>query len=201
MGDSLAAGTGAPRPGDGLGPRLADGLAAGGAPTALRVLAVPGAVTRDLGPQVAAACAWPADVALLVVGGNDLVHGAPVEESVAHLERAVADLRAAGADVLVVPVPDLSVVVHVPPPLRPVVRAAAAALRAAQAAAVLRSGGRTVEPSAATTARFAAEPDLFSADRFHPSGAGYGVLAGELLPALAAVVRRRPGTTRAGPGD
>ena len=200
LGDSLAAGTGAARPDEGLGPRLATGLRAAGLPTALQVLAVPGAVSSALAAQVERARAEGADLALVVVGGNDLIRGVAGADSVAHLGRAVADLRRAGSVVLVVPVPDLSVVAHVPAPLRELVRGASSALRAAQARAVVQAGGRVVEPSAATTARFAAEPRLFSADRFHPSSAGYAVLAAEFLPAVREAAGSRPDATGAGPG-
>jgi len=193
LGDSLAAGTGAARAADGLGPRLAAGLRAGGVATALDVVAVPGAVSPGLAAQVERARAGRPGLALVVIGGNDLVHGVPAADSAAHLRRAVGDLREAGAVVVVVPVPDLSVVAHVPAQLRDLVRGASSALRAAQSAAVAAVGGRVLEPSAGLTARFAAEPALFSADRFHPSSEGYAVLAAEFLPA----VREAAGAGRA----
>lgn len=200
LGDSLAAGTGAARAADGLGPRLAAGLRAAGVPTLLEVVAVPGAVSPGLAAQVDRVRARRPGLALVVVGGNDLIHGIPVADSVEHLHRAVADLRAAGAQVVVVPVPDLSVVAHVPPQLRDLVRGASSALRAAQSRAVAGAGGRVLEPSAATTARFAAEPALFSGDRFHPSGEGYAVLADGFLPELLEVARAVH-AAGAGPGD
>ncbi|OMQ16517.1 GDSL family lipase, partial [Modestobacter sp. VKM Ac-2676] len=43
----------------------------------------------------------------------------------------------------------------------------------------------------ALSARFAAEPRLFSADRFHPSSAGYALVAEALAPHLRALVARR----------
>ena len=201
LGDSLAAGTGATRAADGLGPRLAATLTDAGAPASAHVVAVPGAVSPDLGPQGVRAAGGPPDVALVVVGGNDLIRGVPLADSVSHLRRAVADLRGAGADVLVVPVPDLSVVAHVPPQLRDLVRTASSGLRAAQTGAVLAAGGRVVDPSPATTRRFATDAGLFSADRFHPSSAGYAVLAVDLLPALRALVDQRTDAPGAGTGD
>ncbi|NIZ89539.1 GDSL-type esterase/lipase family protein [Kineococcus rubinsiae] len=201
LGDSLAAGTGAARAADGLGPRLAAALTAGGVPVVAHVVAVPGAVSPGLDPQVVRALAAGPDVALVVVGGNDLIRGVAAADSVAHLRRAVVDLRGAGADVVVVPVPDLSVVAHVPAGLRDLVRTASSALRAAQSSAVLAAGGRVVDPSPATTARFGADAGLFSADRFHPSSAGYAVLAADLLPVLQELVTARRDAREAGGGD
>jgi len=200
LGDSLAAGTGAARAADGLGPRLAAGLRAAGVPAHLDVWAVPGAVSPGLPAQVERACAGHPGLALVVVGGNDVIHGVALADSVGHLHRAVADLRAAGAVVVVVPVPDLSVVAHVPPQLRDLVRGVSSTLRAAQSGAVRDAGGRVLEPSAATTGRFAAEPALFSADRFHPSSEGYAVLAAEFLPALLEAAGVVP-APRPGPAD
>jgi lysophospholipase L1-like esterase len=39
--------------------------------------------------------------------------------------------------------------------------------------------------------RFAAEPGLFSADRFHPSSAGYALVAEALAPHLLDLAARR----------
>ena len=52
IGDSLAYGSGAAGPRDALGPRLAAALTDAGYDVELSVLAVPGAVSRDLAGQV-----------------------------------------------------------------------------------------------------------------------------------------------------
>ena len=41
------------------------------------------------------------------------------------------------------------------------------------------------------SARFAADPALFSADRFHPSSAGYALVADALAPHLVELAARR----------
>jgi hypothetical protein len=76
---------------------------------------------------------------------------------------------------------------HVPMFLRATVRQAGEMLRQRQVAAVLREGGRVADPEQRASRAFAADPSLFSADRFHPSSAGYAVIADSLLPVLAEV--------------
>jgi lysophospholipase L1-like esterase len=69
------------------------------------------------------------------------------------------------------------------------VRAAGNLLRERQAAVVLAEGGRVADPDQRASRAFATDPSLFSADRFHPSSAGYAVIADSLLPALLEAVQ------------
>jgi lysophospholipase L1-like esterase len=157
----------------------------------LRVVAVPGATSLDLAAQVARAAAFPADVALLVVGANDITRQVPPARAAAALGDAVRALRQRGTQVLVVPTPDLSSVAWVPPVFRSVVAALCDAQRAGQTVAA-EAAGAVVAPVAASVAqRFAADPSLFSADRFHPSSAGYALVAEALAPHLLALAGRR----------
>ena len=126
----------------------------------------------------------------MVIGANDLTHFVPVEEAAQALGHAVRRLRAAGAEVVVAPAPDLSAVPHVPVFLREVVRSAGAAFREQQVAAVLAEGGRVADPDQRASRAFATDPSLFSADRFHPSSAGYAVIADSLLPVLVEAAGR-----------
>jgi lysophospholipase L1-like esterase len=191
LGDSIAYGTGATRVEDGLGPRLAQVLRSEGIDTDLTVLAVPGAVSRDLAAQVRRAAPLAADLAVVVIGANDLARFLPADAATAALGAAVRDLRAAGTDVVVVPAPDMSSVPFVPPALRPVVRAACAVLQQRQAEAA-RAHGATVAAVSAEVARaFTTDPSLFSADRFHPSSAGYALVAEALAPHLVELVAQR----------
>jgi lysophospholipase L1-like esterase len=191
LGDSLAHGTGAARPADALGPRLAAALTAAGHDAEPHVLAVPGATTPELTPQVARAVSLRPDLAVLVVGANDLLRLLPPPPSAAALGEAVAALHATGADVLAVTAPDLSVVPRVPAAWRSEVRAACAALEGLQVAAVTAAGGVGVRLGSELAPRFARERALLSADRFHPSSAGYMVIAEALAPHLVALADRR----------
>jgi lysophospholipase L1-like esterase len=190
LGDSIGHGTGASRTEDTLASRLTGVLAAAGHPTEHRVLAVPGSRSEHLAEQVRRAVAWQPDVAVCVIGANDLTHVVDPVRAAAALRRAVRELRAAGAEVVVAPAPDLSVVPHVPRALRRAVQVGSGVLRAAQVRATLAEGGRVADVAGTTSGAFAADPALFSADRFHPSSAGYEVIARALAPVVLDAARR-----------
>jgi lysophospholipase L1-like esterase len=188
LGDSIAFGTGASVPGDALGHRLAAELTAAGFDVGLHVVAVPGAVSRDLAAQVRRT--RDADLAVVVIGANDLARFVPPAQAGASLAAAVTALRSTGTDVVVVPAPDMSSVPLVPPAFRAAVRAASVQLQRHQAAAVESAGG-TVAVVAEVGRAFAADAAMFSADRFHPSSAGYAAIAAALAPVVLDVARSR----------
>jgi lysophospholipase L1-like esterase len=189
LGDSLAFGTGAARPEHTLGARLTRALEQAGEPVDRYVVAVPGATSLDLAAQVRRAP--EADAALLVIGANDLTRRVPAAQAAAALGSAVRDLRARGTEVLVVPTPDLSSVAWVPPAFRAVVAGICDSLRARQTLAAEAAGGLVAPVSPELSRRFAADPTLFSADRFHPSSTGYALVAEALAPHLVELAARR----------
>ena len=184
LGDSIAWGQGAARERERLGPRLAEGLTLHGYDVDLRVFAVPGARSSGLAAQVGSATRWRPTLAVVVIGANDLTHLEPVERAAQALATAVRRLRASGTEVVVAPAPDLSAVPHVPVAFKSLVRAAGELLRERQGDLVLSEGGRLADPEQRASRAFAADPSLFSADRFHPSSKGYAVIADSLLPVL-----------------
>src|SRR4051794_31442192 len=186
LGDSIAFGQGASFPADTIGARLAADLAAYGTPVELHVFAVPGARSQMLAAQVLRALEAAPDLALIVIGANDLTHFVPPQSAADDLGAAVRALRAAGSQVVVAPAPDLSVVPHVPPRFRGIVQAGSALLRQAQTRAALAAGARVADVPSSTAARFAQDGSLFCADRFHPSSAGYALIADALTPAVRA---------------
>ncbi len=189
LGDSLAFGTGAARPEHTLGARLSRVLEQAGESVDLQVVAVPGATSLDLAAQVRRAP--EADVALLVVGANDLTHQVPPARAATALGSAVGELRRRGTEVLVVPTPDLSSVAWVPPAFRAVVAGICDQLRARQTLAAEAAGAVVAPMAPELSGRFAADPALFSADRFHPSSAGYALVADALAPHLVELAARR----------
>ncbi|MFJ6673196.1 SGNH/GDSL hydrolase family protein [Actinosynnema sp. NPDC091369] len=190
LGDSLAAGVGCSRVEETVGERLAAVLREQGHPVDLAVHAVSGARSAGLDAQVRAAVRAGVDVALVVIGANDLTSFTPPAVGARLLHDAVAGLRRAGGQVVVATAPDLGVVPHVPPAYRAFVSQASGLYARAQADAVVRAGGVVAAVGAEVSARFAGEPALFSADRFHPSAAGYAVVAEALAPFVVAAANR-----------
>ncbi|SFF72631.1 SGNH/GDSL hydrolase family protein [Blastococcus tunisiensis] len=191
LGDSIAYGTGAARAEDTLGRRLAAALTADGFDVVLHVLAVPGAVSADLAAQARRGEPLAADVAVIVVGANDLARFVPAEQAAASLAAAVTALRARGTDVVVVPAPDMSSVPFVPPAFRAAVQAASRFLQRHQEEAAARAGASVAHVAAEVTGDFGTDPAMFAADRFHPSSAGYARIAAALTPHVLAAARHR----------
>ncbi|WP_229068420.1 GDSL-type esterase/lipase family protein [Actinoplanes sp. DH11] len=186
LGDSIAYGQGAARPADTIGNRLATDLGRHGTPVDLHMYAIPGADSRGLAAQVQRAAAARPDLALIIIGANDLTHLVPPHQAAALLGDAVRTLRAAGTEVVVAPAPDLSVVPWVPPAMRAAVQAGSRFLQQEQARAAIAAGARVADIGGSSAGRFAADPALFSGDRFHPSSAGYAVITDALTPEIRA---------------
>ncbi len=186
LGDSSAAGYGVhsveQTPGAWLGSGVAERA---GRRVHLRSFAVVGAQSSDLAAQVTAALPVDPDVAVILIGANDVTHTVLPSASVRSLSEAVRRLQEADVSVVVGTCPDLGTISPLPPPLRQVARAWSRRLAAAQTIAVVEAGGRTVSLSSILGPEFAAAPALlFGPDRFHPSAAGYEALARLLVPSV-----------------
>lgn len=191
LGDSIAAGLGAERPKETLGGRIARGLAKRTTRAVrLRTGAVVGAETSMLGGQLdRLPASYRPDVAVIVVGGNDVTHRVPVGESVRDLEAAIVRLRELGAAVVVGTCPDLGALKPVPQPLRALGSRASRQLAAAQREAALRAGAHVVSLAHVVGPFFITNPDeMFSLDRFHPSAMGYKRTAKAMLPSVLAAL-------------
>ncbi|MFC0028873.1 SGNH/GDSL hydrolase family protein [Micromonospora chaiyaphumensis] len=198
LGDSSAAGYGVHRRRETPGALLATGLSRRlHRPVRLHRFAVVGALSAGLKPQVESALEVEPDIAVVLVGGNDVTNRTPPSVAVRYLVDAVRTLRAAGCEVVVGTCPDLGAIRPIQPPLRWLARRWSRQLAAAQTMAVVEAGGWTVSLGDLLGPRFAAEPTrMFAWDRFHPSAEGYAVAAAALLPtvlsALGAGQERRP---------
>lgn len=191
LGDSIAAGLGAERRKETFGARLAIRLAkATHRPVRLRSEAVVGSESSDLPAQLARLeDGFRADVAVIVVGGNDVTHRVPVATSVRHLVGALDDLHARGIPVVVGTCPDLSALRAVPQPLRSLGGLASRQLAVAQRNAAVERGAHAVSLGRVMGRHFVSNPDeMFSVDRFHPSALGYRRTAKAVLPSVLAAL-------------
>lgn len=191
LGDSIAAGLGAERAKETLGGRLARQLAKRTQRAVrLRTAAVVGAETSMLAGQLdGLPASYAADVAVIVVGGNDVTHRVPVGDSVRDLETAIRRLRERGTAVVVGTCPDLGALRPVPQPLRALGSRASRQLANAQRAGALRAGAHVVSLAHVVGPFFITNPDeMFSLDRFHPSPLGYKRTARAMLPSVLAAL-------------
>ncbi|BDH56116.1 hypothetical protein MTP03_10550 [Tsukamurella sp. PLM1] len=128
-------------------------------------------------------------MAVIIVGANDVTALNGIESSARRLGAAVAQLRGAGAEVVVGTCPDIGVVQAIPQPLRSVIRRYGLQLAARQRAHVRAAGGHPVPFADTLTPEFLEAPErMFSPDNFHPSAAGYELAAKLLLPEVLAAL-------------
>jgi lysophospholipase L1-like esterase len=197
LGDSSAVGLGVEHATETPGVLVAAALAElAERPVRLVRLAVSGAVSRDLDDQVDKALAEQADVALIMIGANDVTSRTRPSVSVRHLADAVRRLTAAGCEVVVGTCPDLGTIRPIAQPLRTFARKWSRDLAAAQTVAVVEAGGRTVSLGSVLGPAFASDRSMFSVDEFHPSAVGYAQAAAVLLPSVADAVGVWPAPER-----
>ncbi len=191
LGDSSAAGLGVTKARHTLGALIATGLSRRlDRAVQLTNLAVSGCVSARLVYQVEEALDLKPDVAVILIGANDVTHRAGQSAAVRHLADAVRRLRHIGAKVIVGTCPDLGAVQPIQPPLRWLVRNWSRQLAAAQTVAVVEAGGWTVSLGSLLGPKFAAQPTrMFGTDRYHPSAEGYALAASVLLPTVVAALR------------
>ena len=186
LGDSSAAGYGVTTVEETPGAYLGSGLAArANRRVHLGAFCLSGAKSSDLVGQLKAALPTGPDVAVILIGANDVTHRMLPSESVRYLSEAVHRLREAGIEVVVGTCPDLGTIRPIAQPLRWLARRWSREMAAAQTVAVVEAGGRTVSLGSILGPSFASDRTLFSIDEFHPSGAGYAAAAAAILPSVA----------------
>jgi lysophospholipase L1-like esterase len=197
LGDSTAVGLGVERAAETPGVLIASALAElAERPVRLVRVAVTGAESRELDDQVDRALAEKPDVALIMVGANDVTKFTKPAVSVRHLENAVRRLIEAGCEVVVGTCPDLGTIRPIAQPLRLLARRWSRQMAAAQTIAVVEAGGRTVSLGSVLGPAFASDRAMFSNDEFHPSAVGYAQAAAVLLPSVADAVGVWPAPDR-----
>src|SRR6476469_5186989 len=181
LGDSITVGMGDPAPGRGWAALLASTLPR----PELHNLATLGALAADVErAQLPAATALRPDVASVVVGINDTLRGDfDLERTGLSVDRTVAALRAAGAEVLTMRLPDPGQMFGLPGALaRPLARR----MRAVNAAVdeVARRYGTVHLDTARDPATY--ERRYWSVDRLHPNERGHRLIACRFHALLAA---------------
>lgn len=186
LGDSSAVGLGVDDVESTPGVLIAAGLSRlAGRPVRLTRVAISGAQSRHLDPQVSDVLPERPHVAVIMIGANDVTARADPALAAGFLGAAVRRLRAAGVHVVVATCPDLGTVRPIPQPLRTIARRWSREMAAAQIVAVVRAGGRTVALGSSLGPTFARYYELWSDDGFHPSAAGYATAASFILPSVA----------------
>jgi lysophospholipase L1-like esterase len=188
FGDSTATGYGCMSAEEVPGVLIARGLAEqAGKRIRLSTKAIVGATSKGVCGQVDAmfVAGPPPDVAVMMIGANDVTALNGISQSANRLGTAVRKLRTHGAVVIVGTCPDLGVISAIPQPLRSLAHARTSQLARAQAAAARAAGGVPVPLAHLLAPRFRATPELmFSPDGFHPSPAAYALAARALLVTL-----------------
>jgi lysophospholipase L1-like esterase len=190
IGDSAAVGYGMTRsdttPTGLLGVGLAHVL---DAQVDMRCHAKVGAQTSDLKAQIELAEGFKPDIAVIVVGTNDVTHRVSPRTSARNLAAVVTQLTADGCEVVVGTCPDLGTVRPILQPLREVARHWSRRLARQQMISVVRAGGRAVSLGDLLAGLFDEQREaMFGEDRFHPSAAGYANMVSVLIPAIAAAL-------------
>lgn len=185
LGDSLALGTGASRADGGFIFRAFRQLLAERPGSRIDNVAIGGATVADvLRLEVARLAGVHYDIAVVCVGGNDVVHGTGAATFARTYRALVARLArtAPGAHIVCCGVPDVSVSPIFNGERDRVRREAQADDRAVRSIAA--AAGASFADLFAVT-RAVRDPERFlGRDRFHPSDTGYALLASALLPVL-----------------
>ncbi len=151
-----------------------------------------GARSKDLEQQITASAEHHPQIAVILIGANDITHQVPAKRSARRLAAAVRRLRAMGSEVVVGSVPDFGTVKPLPMPLRTVCRYWSRHLARRQTVAAVEAGARVVSLADVLEPLLLVNGDaLFGDDRFHPSADGYATMSSFLVAAAVAQWRTR----------
>lgn len=176
VGDSTTTGPGLERPDDIWVRQFARKLE--GYRVKVTSFAVSGARVADVRrDQLEPALASAGDITFVAVGANDAMHGTPLHRVERGLDDVVGALVQVSPMVVVCGVGDLGTVPRFLPPLDLVMRARGRAVDAVCARVADRHRALKVDMWGLTTHAFRTDPEMFSADLFHPSAKGHAVWA------------------------
>lgn len=185
LGDSTSVGYGTQSPDELPGVILARGVARHlNRPVRMRSVGLTGARTSDLARQLEICLAERPDIAVILIGANDLRDMVPPWRSAALLGETVTTLTAKGIPVVAGTCPDFGVIIGIPQPLRGILGTWSTGLASLQHRAVTDAGGATVPLGRLVGPQFAGKPEMFARDHFHPSGAGYDRAMAAMLPTV-----------------
>jgi lysophospholipase L1-like esterase len=178
LGDSSVAGVGAERAEDTLAYGVAMALAEGHRVT-LHCLGVSGArLANVVNEQLPRLAGLDADAVLVCVGTNDVTHGTSSRMLRRHLRALAGGLATVAPNAVVVvsglPPADVCPAFH--PPLRHLLGVRAWALTRLYRSELANSGITVFDIASETRLAFRGRREMFSADLFHPSSAGYAYL-------------------------
>jgi lysophospholipase L1-like esterase len=147
-------------------------------PVELRSFGVSGSTSLDvLVDQLPRALDFDPHLAVVSVGANDVIKGVSMRKLHDNLDRIVAALAGSGVQVILSGVGDLGTIPRLAPPVRQMAsRLGRRADRIHQQVAD-RHGVIKAEQWAWASHEFRRRRDVWSADRFHPNGAGHEIWA------------------------
>jgi lysophospholipase L1-like esterase len=191
LGDSTAAGLGAGSPEFAYATVLSERLATEGYRVDLTALGISGARAADVATaQVPLAVAADPDLVFIGIGANDSTHLTSLSSVAASMDKALTELEATGATIVVAGPPDMRAHAWLEP-LRSIV-----GWRGRQVAARIEEvahahGLLTVPLAEQAGPYFASHPeDAYGADDFHPGPGGYRAWADAIYPVLIRALER-----------
>ncbi|MER7752404.1 SGNH/GDSL hydrolase family protein [Kitasatospora sp. NPDC097643] len=191
LGDSLARSLGALRPEQTLGARLAQGLAdRTRRPVDLRVRARVGATTGAVGRQLPRSARLVPGIAVVIVGGNDVLLPTPLGRAGRRFAHLARTLREAGWQLVVVPCPNPGYGPGFRPHARWIGHHRSRRLARLQTRTADRVGAHLAPTSGPEFRDRAAQ--LLGPDGIHPSPYGYATHAARMLPTLLAAATHLP---------
>lgn len=163
-----------------------------------------GARTHDVLSEQLALVQRRPDVVVVLVGTNDVTHLTPAPALAGDTASLMSVLNDFGVPVVVSSLPEFRAMRAIPPIVRAILVYEAAGLRKTQRRAVRnRFNVHLVDVRRMVGREFVKDVSTMSADQFHPSAAGYALIADVLAAAVAGYsgpeVAQIDGTTFAGP--